>query len=147
KRPNHPPGVWSVLYRRLGHGLLLSKQRTVANAPRWPLVRRIPYLIVARRRQVRSGCGARAVDTMPNSLQRGGPSFTPLGGEMKRFPLFIVALLLPFAAEGQNTPYNPMRSLKGPHIGGSSNIHILGHLPIGYYRTTADIHMEQELSR
>src|SRR5688572_33185357 len=66
---------------------------------------------------------------------------------MKRFPLWILILLWPLAVQGQATPYNPMRSLKEPHIGGSSNIKVLGHLPLGYYRTTADIEIEAELSR
>ena len=67
---------------------------------------------------------------------------------MKRFLSLIVALgLVPVAASAQNTPYNPMRSLKEPHIGGSSNIKVIGHLPLGYYRTTADIEIEAELSR
>src|SRR5688500_16881284 len=66
---------------------------------------------------------------------------------MKRFALSVLALVWPVALAGQNTPYNPMRSLKEPHIGGSSNIRVLGHLGLGYYRTVADIEIERELSR
>src|SRR6185436_8750807 len=62
--------------------------------------------------------------------------------------LLLILLVVPLSLQAQlGTPYNPMRSLKDPHIGGSSNIHVVGHLPLGYYRTTADIEMEQELSR
>jgi hypothetical protein len=69
---------------------------------------------------------------------------------MNRVASLAVAglLVLPAGLKAQvPSPYNPMRSLKDPHIGGSSNIKVLGHLPLGYYRTTADIEMEQELSR
>jgi hypothetical protein len=68
---------------------------------------------------------------------------------MNRIWSFVVAALLaaPPAVRAQETPYNPMRSLKEPHIGGSRNIKVLGHLPMGYYRTVADIEIEAELSR
>jgi hypothetical protein len=43
--------------------------------------------------------------------------------------------------------YNPMRSLKEPHQGGSSNMHVLSHVPLGSWSHVMDIEMEQELSR
>ena len=50
---------------------------------------------------------------------------------MKRFPLWILALAWPVAMQAQGpTPYDPGRSLKLPHIGGSSNIKVLGHLTL-----------------
>lgn len=67
---------------------------------------------------------------------------------MKRTGFVVAGLLWPVVLAGQTeTPYNPMRSLKQPHIGGSKNIKVIGHLPLGYYRTTADIEIEAELSR
>jgi hypothetical protein len=39
------------------------------------------------------------------------------------------------------------RSLKQPHFGGSSNIHLLSHIPLGGWSHVMDIEMEQELSR
>ncbi len=40
-----------------------------------------------------------------------------------------------------------MRSLKEPHFGGSSNIKLLSHVPLGAWSHVMDIEMEQELSR
>ena len=39
------------------------------------------------------------------------------------------------------------RSLKQPHFGGSSNIKVLSHVPLGPWSHVMDIEMEQELSR
>ena len=66
---------------------------------------------------------------------------------MKRMGLVVAGLVWPVMVAGQETPYQPMRSLKEPHIGGSRNIRVIGHLPLGYYRTTADIEIEAELAR
>src|SRR5713101_4486021 len=67
---------------------------------------------------------------------------------MKRLFWSVVVVAWPLLLSAQvPSSYNPMRSLKEPHIGGSNNIHVLGHLPLGYYMSTADIEMEQELSR
>ena len=42
---------------------------------------------------------------------------------------------------------NGMRSLREPHQGGSSNIHVMSHLPLGAWSQVMDIEVEQELSR
>src|SRR5687767_11628403 len=42
---------------------------------------------------------------------------------------------------------DPARSLKQPHFGGSSNIHVLSHIPLGGWSHVMDMEIEQELSR
>jgi hypothetical protein len=42
---------------------------------------------------------------------------------------------------------NPARSLKEPHVGGTTNIHVLRHIPLGGWSKVLGIKMEQELSR
>ena len=68
--------------------------------------------------------------------------------------VLVAALLLGVAgaAAGQSptaAPSNndPMRSLKQPHAGGSSNIKVLSHIPLGGWSQVIGIEMEQELSR
>ncbi len=52
------------------------------------------------------------------------------------------------AAHAQTRAMNdPDNSLRNPHHGGSRNVRVVGHLPLGWSRTTADIEVEQELSR
>jgi len=56
----------------------------------------------------------------------------------------------PLAAQiqvGDSHMNDVSRSLKEPHFGGSSNIHILSHVPLGAWSHVMDIEMEQELSR
>src|SRR5439155_25460448 len=97
--------------------------------------------------QMTDGAARHSIDGLRIS-SRHRHVFRPSEDEMKRLALSIVVVALPLALQAQiPTPEDPMRSLKERHIGGSSNIHVVGHLPLGYYRTTADIEMEQELSR
>ncbi len=42
---------------------------------------------------------------------------------------------------------NEMQSLRTPKLGGSDNIHVLSHIPLGGWSQVMDIEMEQELSR
>ncbi len=53
----------------------------------------------------------------------------------------ILAFTLPLDAQQQ------ARTLKEPHTGGSPNIHVAAHVPLGAGETVSDIEMEQELSR
>ncbi len=63
-------------------------------------------------------------------------------------PVVVLAALVTTAAEGQDRAMNdPSNSLRNPHHGRSGNVHVVGHLPLGWFRTTADIEIEQELSR
>src|SRR5262245_2014293 len=59
--------------------------------------------------------------------------------------LSVLAVLIPGALLAQAQADAP--SLKSPHNGGSANIHVASHLQLGYFMTTADIAIEQELSR
>ena len=67
-------------------------------------------------------------------------------------PAFLWSLLAatPALAQiqvGDPRMSDPMRSLKQPHLGGSSNIHVLSHIALGAWSHVMDIEMEQELSR
>jgi hypothetical protein len=42
---------------------------------------------------------------------------------------------------------DPMRSLKEPHLGGSSNVKVLSHIPLGPWSHVMDLEVEQDLSR
>ncbi len=68
-----------------------------------------------------------------------------------KFVSFAALAALALAAarplHAQATPYDPGRSLKLPHVGGSRNVTVLSHLPLGGQGTVTDIEMEQELSR
>ncbi|MBI4420017.1 MAG: hypothetical protein HY560_04260, partial [Gemmatimonadetes bacterium] len=44
-------------------------------------------------------------------------------------------------------PNDPARSLKQPHVGGTANIKVLRHIPLGGWSKVLGIKMEQELSR
>ncbi len=56
-------------------------------------------------------------------------------------------VLLAIIAGPLSAQESVMKSLREPHIGGSRNVHVLSHIPLGGPGTTADIEMEQELSR
>ncbi|MBI4420173.1 MAG: hypothetical protein HY560_05050 [Gemmatimonadetes bacterium] len=60
---------------------------------------------------------------------------------------FAVAPVLAQIQVGDPRMNDPMRSLKQPHFGGSSNVHVLSHIPLGPWSHVMDIEMEQELSR
>src|SRR5688572_3817540 len=66
--------------------------------------------------------------------------------------LALVSLLVAVSAEGQIQAGDPRmndphRSLKQPHFGGSSNITVLSHIPLGPWSHVMDMEIEQELSR
>ena len=60
-------------------------------------------------------------------------------GVLLALPLLLVAVHSAGAQGGQ--------SLKTPGIGGSSNVHVQGHLPLGNWSQVMDLEVEQELSR
>src|SRR5262249_21041393 len=49
--------------------------------------------------------------------------------------------------EGGSRENDPMRSLKQPHQGGSTNIKVLSHIPRGPWSHVMDMEIEQELAR
>src|SRR5262250_1332540 len=51
----------------------------------------------------------------------------------------LMMLVAVGSAAAQNRVYEPEK--------GSSNVHVLSHVPLGWKLTTADIEIEQELSR
>ncbi len=64
-----------------------------------------------------------------------------------RFLTVIGALALVSVGVSSVAAQDPMQSLREPHIGGSRNMHVLAHIPLGAWSTVMDIEMEQELSR
>src|SRR5436190_2273710 len=64
----------------------------------------------------------------------------------------MFALGLPVTTGAQLPPNDPgsndpRHSLKLPHVGGSSNLQVLHHIPLGGWSQVLGIEVEQELSR
>ena len=63
--------------------------------------------------------------------------------------IVLLAISVPSALAAQQGAgaNNPMRSLREPHLGGSRNIKVMSHIPLGGWSQVMDIEIEQELSR
>ncbi len=60
---------------------------------------------------------------------------------------FVLAATLACTAGRARAQSFSSPTLRDPHVGGSRNLTVLSHVPLGEYGSTADIEMEQELSR
>ena len=61
---------------------------------------------------------------------------------------WLVASRIASAQVAQDPRSNdPMRSLRLPHVGGSDNIKVLSHMPLGGWSQVIGVELEQELSR
>lgn len=61
--------------------------------------------------------------------------------------LFLLLLLPSLAFAQEKSSWASPQSMSGAKVGGSTNIDVLSHIPLGGYFRVTDIEMEQELSR
>ena len=68
---------------------------------------------------------------------------------MRRYTVMgtlVISLLLASAAAA-NAQADPSRSLRQPHVGGTPNLTVLRHIPLGGWSQVIGVEIEQELSR